>query len=104
VLGASLTRYQVRDQWKPALTLSLLKLVLMPLLCGYLLFEWAGIPPLWAAAGVLSAGMPVGINAYAFATRYQCALAPVAAATLMSALLSLGSISLLLLIIAPRVL
>lgn len=103
VLGASLTRYQIRDQWQPALVMSLLKLLLMPLLCGYLLFHWAGIPPLWAAAGVMSAAMPVGINAYAFATRYQCALAPVAAGTLLSALLSLITISVVLLVLGPLV-
>jgi hypothetical protein len=102
VLGASLTQYRVRDQWRPALVMSIMKLLIMPLLCGLLLFQWFAIPPLWAAAGLLASAMPVGINAYAFGTRYQCGLAPVAAGTLLSALLSLITISLILLFLTTQ--
>jgi len=92
VLGASLTRYRIRDQWQPALSMTILKLLVMPLVAWILLFKILELPSLWAAAGLLAAAMPVGINAYAFGTRYQCALAQVAAGTLLSALLSLLSV------------
>ncbi len=100
VLGASMTQYQIRDQWQAATAITLLKLVVTPLSSWFMLFYLLDIPPRLAAAGLLASAMPVGINAYAFASRYQCGLAPIAAGTLLSAITSLATVSLILIYLA----
>jgi malonate transporter len=59
-----------------------------PLLTFYLLKEVFVVEPLWTAAGTMLAAMPVGINAYIFSRRYECAETVIASSIVMASLLS----------------
>ncbi|MGE3307019.1 MAG: AEC family transporter [Rhizobiaceae bacterium] len=67
-MGLGLRKFGVSGNVRPALALSLLKLILMPGLA--LLFAWlAGLPPLTAKVAVAAAALPSGVNSYLIATQ-----------------------------------
>ena len=95
-VGASLRAYRLVGALQPALLMVALKLVLQPL-AVWLLAVWVfGVPPLWAKVVVLMAALPVGVNVYVFATRYDAGQAESAAAILLSHILSVVSLPLIL--------
>ena len=54
------------------------------------------VPPLWAKVVILLAALPVGVNVYLFAIRYDAGQAESAAAILISSILSIVTLPLLL--------
>jgi predicted permease len=95
-VGASLRAYRIVGALQPALLMVALKLVLQPL-AVWLLAVWVfDVPPLWAKVVVLMAALPVGVNVYVFATRYDAGQAESAAAILLSNVLSVVSLPLIL--------
>lgn len=76
--------------------LIILKLLIHPLLVWTLAFYIFHLDPLWTAVAVMAAGMPIGINAYMFAQKYQECLRVIGTAVLISTLLAAGTESLLL--------
>lgn len=68
-MGMGLLRFGISANFMPALTLALIKLILMPALVlgAAILF---GLPPLAAKVAVVGASMPVGVNPYLFAVKY----------------------------------
>jgi predicted permease len=52
------------------------------------------LTPVWAGVAVIFASMPVGINSYLLASRYNSGVATVAGAVTLSTALSLFSVSL----------
>lgn len=85
-LGAALTRYHVRGEIPAALTMVVLKLMLMPLLMWTVmtqLFEVSGVE---LQVAVLLSGMPTGISVYVFSKRYQVCETAAAAAIVISSL------------------
>jgi predicted permease len=93
MVGASLAQTRVRGLWWPALQVAAAKNVLQPLLV--LAFAWLlGITGLPLAVLVIAACMPTGANAFLFAQRYEVAQDLVTATMLVSALLSLVSLTL----------
>jgi malonate transporter len=88
VLGGSLTTYKIAGHFREAWTMVGLKVVLMPLLVWFLAFPVFHIDPLWGAVAVMTAGMPVGINAYLFAQKYETNIATLSTAVLLSTLLT----------------
>lgn len=76
--------------------LIILKLIIHPFLVWLLAFQLFHIDPLWAAVAVMAAGMPVGINAYMFAQKYQECLRVVGSAVLLSTLLAAATQTILL--------
>jgi hypothetical protein len=97
VLGTTLHQYQVGHQIKPALIITGLKLILLPLLMALSMLVVFDIDPLWAKTAILGSAMPVGISAYVFSIRYNTGQAIVAAASVISTLLSLLPLTLVLL-------
>ncbi len=59
------------------------------------------MPPLWAKVAILLAALPVGVNVYLFAVRYDAGQAESASAILLSSVLSLASLALVLLWLGP---
>jgi len=55
-----------------------------------------GLPPLWQAVMVVMAALPVGINSYLFAERYQCAQPLAGSAAVISTGVSLVTLSVVL--------
>lgn len=96
VLGASLNTYKIAGHFKEAWVMIGLKMVLQPLLVGLLVFGVFQLDPLWSAVAVMAAGMPIGVNAYIFAHKYQAGIATLSTAILLSTLLAVVSESLLL--------
>ncbi|MFL7837497.1 MAG: AEC family transporter [Candidatus Promineifilaceae bacterium] len=96
VLGGSLNDYKVAGHFAEAGTMIGLKMVLMPALVWILAFVVFHIDPLWGAVAVMAAGMPVGVNAYMVAQKYQMGIATISTALLVSTLLAALSQSILL--------
>jgi malonate transporter and related proteins len=78
-----------------------LKLAVQPLIVWALATHVFGVPPLWAKVAILLAALPVGVNAYLFAVRYDAGQAESASAILLSSVLSLASLALVLLWLGP---
>jgi malonate transporter len=96
VLGGSLNEYKVAGHFAEAGTMIGLKMILMPTLVWLLAFVIFHVEPLWGAVAVMAAGMPVGINAYMTAQKYQVGIPTISTAFLISTLLAALSQSLLL--------
>ncbi len=83
-LGMSLAAYEIKGQMRTLSLIVLLKLALFPIV-AYVLSVWVfELPPLWTAIMILFAAMPVGANAFLFATRYERAVHSVSAAIAVS--------------------
>lgn len=96
VLGASLSRYKLAGHFAPAGAIISFKMLLHPFLVWILAFYVFQIQYIWGAVAVLVAAMPIGINSYVFAEKYQACIAPLATAILLSTTLAMGSLSLVL--------
>ncbi|MCL4264177.1 MAG: AEC family transporter [Anaerolineae bacterium] len=93
VLGASLSYFKPAGHLTAAWTMVGLKIIVQPVLVWLLAFHVFHLESLWGTIAVLAAGMPVGINAYMFAQKYEVCIAPLATAVLLSTFLSVGSLS-----------
>lgn len=83
-LGMSLAAYEIKGQVRTLSLIVLTKLAVFPLV-AYVLAAWVfALPPLWTAIMILFAAMPVGANAFLFATRYERAVHSVSAAIAVS--------------------
>jgi predicted permease len=100
-LGASLSAYRLAGHFRRAWAIVGLKLILQPLLVWLLAFLVFQVDPLWGAVAVMMAAMPVGINVYMFAQKYQVCLEPVSSAIVISTALAIITQSLLLAIFIP---
>jgi predicted permease len=96
-VGASLRGYRIVGALRPALMMVALKLVAQPLVVWLLASLVFDVPPLWAKVVILIAALPVGVNVYVFAARYDAGQAESAAAIVISNLLSVVSLPLVLL-------
>ena len=98
-LGAGLVRYRVLHDLPGATVISGLKLVIHPFAVWVLAFHVFTMPPAYAGVAVLFAAMPIGINSYLLAVRYRTETGIIAAAvmvsTLISALTTLGWLAIL---------
>jgi predicted permease len=78
-----------------------LKLVAHPLLVVGLIGLVFEVPPLWAKVAIVIAALPVGVNPYLFAVRYDAGQAESASAILLTSLLSVVTVSVVLLWLGP---
>ncbi|MER8746709.1 AEC family transporter [Mesorhizobium sp. M1004] len=69
-MGLSLRRFGISGNIRPALTLSTLKLFVMPALVLGLVWLF-GLPPLTAKVAVVVAALPSGINSYLIAVQFN---------------------------------
>ncbi|ALG70772.1 transporter [Azospirillum thiophilum] len=92
-LGASLALSPASGAVLPATVVALLKTGLHPLLTWLLATHVFDLPPVWVAPAVTAAALPIGINAYVFAERYNAGREVVSMSLLISTLLSPVSIS-----------
>jgi len=98
-LGASLSLYRLAGHLPETLTLVGLKLLIHPILVYLLATFVFQVDPLWTSVAVLVAALPVGVNVYLFAQRYNACIAPVATSILLSTALSVVTISVLLMLL-----
>ena len=101
-LGASLAGYKIAGALPEAAAGVVLKLILHPLLVWLLGTYVFALDPLWRDVAVIMAALPVGVNVYLFAQRYETGGPPVVSAILVSTLLSVGSIAAILALLGVR--
>jgi hypothetical protein len=100
-MGASLRAYRIGGALPRAGLMMLLKMALLPLLVWLLATQLFALPPLWVAVAVVTAAMPVGVNTYLLAERYQVGQAESAAAILLSTALSIATLAMTLAWLGP---
>jgi malonate transporter len=93
--GAGLRQYRLQGALGSAVQMTLLKLLVQPAIIWTLGSLLLDLPRPWVAVATLFSAMPVGVNAYIFATRYEAGQAETAAAILMSTVLAVVSLTLL---------
>jgi predicted permease len=100
-VGASLRAYRLVGALPPAALMVALKLAVQPLIVWALATFVFDVPPLWAKVAILLAALPVGVNVYLFAVRYDAGQAESASAILLSSVLSVATLALVLLWLGP---
>ncbi|CAN5198583.1 AEC family transporter [soil metagenome] len=70
-VGMNLRRYGVSGNLQPALMVTVVKLLLMPLIVFVLVATVIPLPPVWAKALVIAAACPTGVNAWIVAARFE---------------------------------
>ena len=98
-LGAALSFYAIDGVLGRALVIVAIKNVLLPLLVWGVSIR-LGLPPVWQAVMVVMAALPVGINTYLFAERYECGQALAGTAVVVSTAVSVITLSVVLSILA----
>lgn len=96
MLGASLTQYRLSEYTREAWVMVVLKMLVQPALAALLLLYVFPADPLWRAVAVITAGLPTGITVTTFAYKYQACIPSVAAATLLSTILAVGTLTVML--------
>lgn len=92
-MGMALRKYGVFGDVKLSAFLVAAKLLLLPLAVWLLAKHVFVLTPVWAGVAVIFASMPVGINSYLLAARYNTGVATVAGAVTLSTMLSLLTVS-----------
>ncbi|MEL7544134.1 MAG: AEC family transporter [Pseudomonadota bacterium] len=100
-LGLSLAKYRITGQGATLVTMTVLKLLVMPLAAWAIGALVLDLPPLWLGVAVILAAVPTGANAFLFASRYDSAVASVSGTVALSTLLSMITITALLSVL-PR--
>jgi predicted permease len=95
-VGMTLAVNGVRGQVPTLSVICALKLLVYPAFVWALAVHVFALPPLWVSIAVLLAGMPVGVVAFLFATRYERAVEPVSAAVSVSTAIAVLTVSALL--------
>ncbi|MDF1792221.1 MAG: AEC family transporter [Thalassobaculaceae bacterium] len=92
-MGASIAAYRIAGAVRQATVGTVLKLTLHPLLVWLLATHVFTVEPLWRDVAVILASLPVGVNVYLMAQRYQAAVAQSATAILLSTGLSVFTVA-----------
>jgi hypothetical protein len=100
-MGASLAGYPLAGDVPPAVLLGVVKAMVHPLLVWVLAVPVFGLEGIWVPVAVTMAAMPTGVNAYLFGARYEAAPGVAARTVLLSTVVSVGTISLVLLLFQP---
>ncbi len=98
-MGASLAGYPLTGDVPPAILLTSLKLVVHPLIVWVVAVPLLNLEGLWVSVAVTMAAMPAGVNVYLFGARYDAASGVAARTVLLSSVASMGTISVLLLLL-----
>ena len=98
-MGASLPGYPLTGDVPPAILLTSLKLVVHPLIVWVVAVPILNLEGLWVSVAVTMAAMPTGVNVYLFGARYDAASGVAARTVLLSSVASMGTISVLLLLL-----
>jgi predicted permease len=98
-MGASLAGYPLTGDVPPAVVLTSLKLVVHPLIVWIVAVPLLNLEGLWVSVAVVMGAMPAGVNVYLFGARYEAASGVAARTVLLSSVASMGTISVLLLLL-----
>lgn len=103
-LGLSLAAYKIKGQTATLSLIVIMKLAIYPVV-AFALAVWVfDLPPLWTSILLVFAAMPVGANAYLFATRYERAVNSVSAAIAVSTTIAVATIAAILYVLKQQTL
>ena len=100
-LGMSLATYRIAGQLPTLAVIFAMKMLLLPVVVFALAQYVFGLPPVWVGVAVLFASMPVGANAFLFASKYERAVGSVSAAIAVSTVVAVGTASAVLYFLRP---
>lgn len=92
-MGMALRKYGIFGDLKLSAFIVAAKLLLLPLAVWLLATYVFALTPVWAGVAVIFASMPVGVNSYLLAARYDAGVKTIAGAVTLSTALSLFSVS-----------
>ena len=92
LMGAQLSKMQLHAHLRTGITLMMFKNFMHPLIV-YAACWLMGLPPLYTAVAVVCAALPTGVNAFLFAQRYRTNEDTVTAATALSSIAALISLT-----------
>lgn len=95
-LGMALAMYEVKGEAPTVTVICVLKLFAYPALAFFLAINAFGVPPAVAAVFLIYTCMPVGANAFLFATRNERAIGPISAALAVSTIIAIGTLTVVL--------
>ena len=98
-LGVFISRQSLKHVGRQAGVMTFLTLAVHPFAAWVLIETLFPLEPVWAASTIMSAAMPAGATAFVIAQRYQVFVAETSANILLSTVLSVGSVSVLLLLL-----
>lgn len=98
-LGLSLAAYSVKGNVRALAAILVLKLTVFPAIMWVLATQVFRLPELQAHVTILFAALPVGVNAYIFATRYRANIGAVSSAIMLSVPISALTLPVVLLLI-----
>ncbi len=98
-LGLTLASYGLAGQVPAVISVTALKVLVMPALAWVLVTQVFVLPPLAAGIILVLAAMPVGANAYLFAANHDRATAAVSGAIALSTLLSIVTLTAILYVV-----
>lgn len=101
-MGASLSAYRIAGAMPEAGVGSCLKLGVHPLVTWFLATHVFEVTPLWRDVAVIIAALPVGVNVYMMAQRYESGVPAAATALILSTAASVGSIAVVLWVLGVR--
>ena len=100
-IGLFLAGQRLTDGLGDALWISSLKLILQPLITWLLIDAFFPMDPYWRAAAIVLAALPTGGLTFVMASRYNVSVGDTSAAILISTLISIVTLSVILLSLAP---
>lgn len=92
-IGMTLSRYKLAGQAPTLALIVVLKLVAFPLVTLWLGLQVFGLTPLWAGTLAVFTCMPLGANAFLFASRYERAVGSVSAAVAVTIALAVLTVT-----------
>ncbi|WP_185961378.1 AEC family transporter [Telmatospirillum sp. J64-1] len=100
-VGATLASFKLAGDLRESLTMTALKLVVMPALVWVTSIHVFALPPGWVTVAVLGAALPTGANVYILARKYDIYTARATAVVMLSTLGSIVTLTLLIAILPP---
>jgi predicted permease len=98
-LGLGLKKHSVKGNIKIVLSLTVLKLLVMPAIVLLAVIYVVPLPPLWASVAVVVAACPSGSNVYVVASRFRTAEALASGTMILTTAVSVISVTLWLAIV-----
>ncbi len=98
-LGMTLARYEIKGQTPTLLLIAVLKLLVFPAVVLWLGLFVFGLTPIWAGVLAVFSTMPVGANAFVFASRYERAVGSVSAAVAITTVAAVFTVTAMLVIL-----
>lgn len=102
LVATGLMLWETNERFQPALVarLVVLKLLVQPAIAWVVAFHLVAMPPVWAETAVIMSALPTGAGAFILAKLYGKEPASTSGTVLVSTILSFGTLSVLLAILA----